>query len=473
MTYLDRRLTPGRLQSLLADGLSLRRYPESRQQWLDLYQRRHEAYVGDPYTVADMKTLHLFRALDESGDVLAETRRLTRDVQFVVDTHVDAILAEGLTLVRAPAGDPSDLAAAEAIWARSGLDQHLERYVRDAAVLGDLHFEAVLSEDGSGARVVAYDPRHVELTYDAETGTKLERAIVTVPYFDPATVDAHGNLGEEHDVMRIYRRVITPGRIDVYRDGQRSPAESGATSIGVPTAIHSPYVPYKIPEYGLSAAHKLDDALSLIDSMLTQIHAIGTRHGNPLLQSAGAQVAAGSDIAKLGRIVNGPAGWSMSYVEPTFQGISTLLNAIQTHRETLRETMPEFLFTESGANSSGSALNFRATQFVSKMKKIRARVYRALADAIQIGIALERGGAVRAGIVAVEGGDILPANVIAMLEELRIAHGIQPIKPADVVRVYQRAGIVRTDEDPEAYAAETSPEPPDAPAGAEPARDTE
>ena len=75
--------------------------------------------------------------------------------------------------------------------------------------------------------------------------------------------------------------------------------------------------------------------------------------------------------------------------------------------------------------------------------------------------------------MAVEGGDILPANVIAMLEELRIAHGIQPIKPADVVRVYQRAGIVRTDEDPEAYAAETSPEPPDAPAGAEPARDTE
>ena len=100
MTYLDRRLTPGRLQSLLADGLSLRRYPESRQQWLDLYQRRHEAYVGDPYTVADMKTLHLFRALDESGDVLAETRRLTRDVQFVVDTHVDAILAEGRAIRR-------------------------------------------------------------------------------------------------------------------------------------------------------------------------------------------------------------------------------------------------------------------------------------------------------------------------------------------------------------------------------------
>jgi len=44
-----------------------------------------------------------------------------------------------------------------------------------------------------------------------------------------------------------------------------------------------------------------------------------------------------------------------------------------------------------------------------------------------------------------------------MLEELRIAHGIQPIKPSDVVRVYQRAGIVRTDADPETYAAETAP----------------
>ena len=459
----DYRLTPDRLQALMASGLSSRRYPETRQEWLDLYQRRHEAYVGEPYSVADMKTLHLFRALDEEGDVLAETRRLTRDVQYVVDTHVDAILAEGLTLTRAPDGDASDLARAEAIWDRSGLDQHLERYVRDAAVLGDLHFEAILSSDGTGARVVAYDPQHTELTYDSETGTRLERAIVTVPYFEPPEVDAHGNVTEAHEIMRIYRRVISPGRIDVYRDSVHVPGESGSNALAVPTAVHSPYIPYRIPEYGLSAAHKLDDALSLIDSMLTQIHAIGTRHGNPLMQSAGANVAAGSDINKLGRIVNGPAGWSMSYIEPTFQGISTLLSAIQTHRETLRETMPEFLFTESGANSSGSALNFRATQFVSKMKKIRNRVYRALAQAIQIGIALERGGPLRTGTIAVEGGDILPANVIAMLEELRIAHGIQPIKPSDVVRVYQRAGIVRTDEDPETYAAETAPTPQAAP----------
>jgi|7_EtaG_2_1085326.scaffolds.fasta_scaffold02322_7 hypothetical protein len=453
----DYRLTPDRLQAMMANGLSPRRYPETRQEWLDLYQRRHEAYYGEPYSVDDMKTLHLFRALDDDGGVLAETRRLTRDVQYVADTHVDAILAEGLTLTRAPNGDASDLANAEAIWDRSGLDQHLERYVRDAAVLGDLHFEAILSSDGTGARVVAYDPQHTELTYDSETGTRLKRAIVTVPYFEPPKVDSHGNITEAHEIMRIYRRVISPGRIDVYRDSVHMAAESGANALQVPTAVHSPYIPYRIPEYGLSAAHKLDDALSLIDSMLTQIHAIGTRHGNPLMQSAGGNVPSGSELNKLGRVINGPPGWSMSYVEPTFQGISTLLSAIQTQRETLRETMPEFLFTESGANSSGSALNFRATQFVSKMKKIRSRVYRALAEAIQIGIALERGGPMRAGTIAVEGGDILPANVIAMLEELRIAHGIQPIKPSDVVRVYQRAGIVRTDEDPETYAAETAP----------------
>ena len=461
MTYIDRRLTGAKLKAQTESGRA-RAYPETRAEWLALYQRRHEAYVGDPYSVSEMKELHLFRALDEDGEVMAETRRLTRDVQYVVDTHVDALIAGGLTLSRGPNGQAKDLKDAQAVWDRSGLGEHLERYLRNGATLGDMHFEAVRTDKGS--KVVSYDPQHVELTYDAETGTQLERAVITIPYFEPRTVGKGGEPGPEQEILRQYIRVLTPGHIQVFRDGEPSPSESGPTNIPACTLVHVPYIPYRIPEYGMSAAHQLDDCLTLIDSFLTQIHAIGTRHGNPLLQSAGGKVGASSAIGRLGRIVNGPKDWSMSFVEPTFSGLATLLQAVQTHRETLRETMPEFLFTESGANASGSALNFRATQFVQKLRKIRRRIYHGLVRCLAIAVALERGSSeVKHRSIEIDAGDILPANVNALLEQLRLTKEIHPLRPEDIIAHYQRVGILPADIDAAEYAASVEPPPADAP----------
>lgn len=468
MTYSikDRRLTAEAMYNLGLGGNISRQFPESDDDWVQEYNRRHRAYVGEPYSVSEIKHLHLFRALDESGDILAETRRLTQDYRFVCDTDTAALLGDGLSL---QGDDDRDRAEGNAVWRRSGVRRHAERFGRELAVKGDLFFEAILGADGAG-RVVAYSPEHVTVSYDPVTGTNIERAVVTIPYFEDRQIDDFGNLGDDHAVMHIYRRVVTSNRIDVYRDGVHSAAESGDNALGTPTVVHVPFLPYTDPSHGLNAAYRLDEALALIDSLLTQIQAIGARHGNPLLMSSGAKVDTGSDILKLGRTVNGPAGWELGYVEPTFAGISSLLDTVQQHRETLRETLPEFLFTESGANSSGSALNFRASQFVAKMRPIRGRFHEAIATVTEYALHLERGtrpGENDSIRLRVEAGDILPANVTATLEQLRIVEdSLGGLLPVDRVAALQRVGLIPRDADPQAYAdaleaiqAGTDPEP--------------
>ena len=451
--FRDKRTTAEQLYRLTQGGSYQRRFPESADEWKQEYDRRHRAYVGEPYDVGEIKELKLFRALDESGDVLAETRRLTLDYRYVCDVDSAALLGDGISLQGA---DEVDRAEGLAVWRRSRLQAHIERYAKILAVKGDLHLEAVMGADGRG-RIVAYSPEHVEVSYDPETGTQISRAIVTIPYFDDREVDMAGNVSEEWQTAHIYRRVITADRIEVYRDGDHIAAESGPNTLGVPTLVHVPFIPYTDPAHGLNAAYRLDEALALIDSLLTQIAAIGARHGNPLLKSAGAKVDGGSDIFKLGRVVNGPSDWDMEYIEPGFGGLNSLLQTVEQHRATLRETLPEFLFTESGANSSGSALNFRASQFVQKMQPIRARFYDALATVTEYAIHLERGTQPSVEeeqiTLRVEGGDILPANTTATLEQLRIVQdSLGGILPEDRIAALQRVGLIPKDADPAAYA---------------------
>jgi len=451
---VDHRITPSQLQAATNGGGSTRQFPETEDDWQAEYSRRFRAYVSDPYTGSEIIGLHLFKALDESGDILATTRRLTLDYAFVCNTDTAALIGDGISLQ----GEAADRADGVEVWERSGLLDHVERYARDFAVKGDIHLEALVGADGL-SRVVAYAPEHVVLTYDAETATQITRAVVTIPYYDEPEIDRFGNAGAENQIGHIYRRVITADAIEVYRDGVLDTDESGPNSLGAVTLVHVPFIPFATPNHGLNAAYQLDEALALIDSLLTQISAIGARHGNPILQSAGAKVDGGSDILKLGRVANGPKDWTLEYIEPSFAGIASLLDTVQQHRETLRETLPEFLFTESGANSSGSALNFRASQFVSKMTPIRRRFYRAIATVSGYAIHLDRKTTPAEAPIRlrVEGGDILPANVTATLEQLRIVQQeLGGLLPVDLIATLQRIGLVPKDVDPAQYAAEVA-----------------
>lgn len=457
-------------QDVYADRASFRpTFPTTHDEWCAAYAQRHRAYVGEPYDVAEIKAMGLFRAIDPNGFVLAETRRLTRDYAFVVDTDVNAIVGAGLSLEVAGRVRAADevLAAAlqvqgEAIWRRSELAKHLERWVRSWAVKGDLFLEAVLtSTSPRTAQIVMYQPHQVEVAYD-ETGTGIASAVVSVAYLEAPEPDAStGQVLTTGDrAMRTYVRRLTPQVIEVWRDGVYSPDESGPHMLGRVPLVHVPYIPYDEPDHGLGAGFGLDEPIALIDSFLTQVRAIGNRHANPILAAIGVRLADGSDILKLGRTANIPEGGDLKYIEADLHGVEVLLDAVQRHRETVRATYPEFLFIEAGANASGEALSYRASQFESKMLAIRARLFTALAEVTEMCRCLETRQAFAAEMMPyrVVGGPVLPRSVATVLGNVGTALDRRLMRQADAVAVVQGLGLVDKERDPAEYAASVATE---------------
>ena len=65
--------------------------PQTFDEWQRVYGRREAAYTGRLYDLEELRHHRLFRALDPGGAVIAETRRLTRDIQHVVDVDAAAL----------------------------------------------------------------------------------------------------------------------------------------------------------------------------------------------------------------------------------------------------------------------------------------------------------------------------------------------------------------------------------------------
>lgn len=438
-------------------------YPSSHEEWCQRYERLEAAYLGDSYTEGEIRENRLFRALDTDGEVIAETRRLTRDVAHVVDTDAQAIV-RGRLVLEADSGSDSDLADGEEVWRRSRVRQHAGRWARRNAILGDLHLEAARDVDGS-ARILAYDPSHVVLTYDAQTGSEIERAVITVRYFDPPAVDSYGGVSDVNTVSHVYQRVIDRDGVLVTVDGQAAPG-SGPHRLGCVPLVHVPFIPWKEPEHGLWAATGLEAPLAYIDSILTQILAIGNRFGNPILWTRGFKLGGSSDVFKHGYVISGlnagggganPA--DMGYLEYHAE-IVRLLEAAQASRDYARETLPEFLFTDSGANASGEALNYRASAFVSKMEEIRGRWYDALCRVTQYAVAMDRGQAhdPDVDLYRIDAPPVLPVNTRAELMNLHDVLDHKGLTRVDYVRHLQRLAIVPADVDPEEYAIEVQDE---------------
>jgi len=437
-------------------------YPTTHADWVSRYSWLFDAYVGSPYSLQDIKGLHLFRALDEDGEVLAETRRLTRDIQHVVDTDAQALAGQEWTLDLDIEDDPTPeqsarLESAWRIWQRSRIQREKGRWARMGASMGDIVLEAVrvTGTRPYDVRIVAYDPRHVRLEYDAVSGTTLERVIVTIPYFDPPSVTPEG-IVRDGAVLHHYQRVIDAEQITVTQDGVTVEEESGPHVLGTVPVVHLPFVPYVEPEHGLWAAVGLEHSLALIDSLMTQLQAVGNRYGNPMLAVIGAKIGTNSgDISKFGRIVSGiPQGGSVDYVEADLPAIRTLLEAARAEHESVRQTLPEFLFTDSGANSSGSALNFRAAAFSLKMNEIRGRWYAGIAELLEYAVALEQGREYDQddSYLVVSAPPVLPVNQTEELANIHAVHERGGLRQRDYVAHLQRIGIVPALVDPAEYA---------------------
>lgn len=439
-----------------------RDWPTTREGITEEWARRMESALGLAYRNDEVKRLNLFRALDASGNLIAETRRVLPLVRFVVGVDAAALATRGLSWQvepsRAPDMGEDQIAAlakaGSAVWERSKMQQRIPSWAWDVCAVGDWFLEVVKSN--RGAVVVAHDPRRVRVETDP-LGLEITRAVIDVTYVDGPTPDAAtGALsggGKDH----VYRRVLTPERIDVYIDGeyQKEPA-SGPNALGV-----VPLVPLRfrqVGEYELSswAGDGAEDAVAMIDSMLTQIQVTGGRHANPLLVALGAQIAEGSDLTQVGRTASLPAGADLKWLEATLQGVRELGAAAEMLLGHVMEAYPEFLFVDAGASSSGTALSYRAGAFVAKIEPVRQAFYAALSTALGMAVALDAGEAwsEAADLYRVAGGSALPQDVGAMADLLRslVADGL--MRPQDAVAKLQTEGVIPDDLEPAAYLAE-------------------
>ena len=441
--------------------------PTTEDEWASYYTRREMAYLGEPYSLGEIVDQRLFRALDPSGNIISETRRLTRDVQHVVDMDTAGICGTSWTLQPSieSATAMRFAEAAARLWKRSQVAERREAWVRWGASMGDFSLEAVRTSSSKPYRpvLVAYDPRWIKaLDYDRDTGLRLVRAVISAPYFDAAQISAHGEVQNDDGAAHTYTRVLTPDRVDVYVDGKLDEAASGEHGLGVVPLAQLQMTPYTDPSHGLWAAQGLDAPLSMVDSLLTQISAIGNRHANPLLAIFGSQIESGGGaLFALGRILNGVASdGRVEYVEAAMQGVTTLLEAAKYAREQARQTLPEFLFSDSSAAASGSSLNFRAQQYVTKIESVRGRWFATLARVSGYALALEDGRAwdPEAPGVMVSAPPVLPINAAAEIQSLVDARQLGGLKAVDIVQHLQRIGIVPADADPTTYEAEVAAE---------------
>jgi hypothetical protein len=242
------QLQPRRWNMAQPGGDAAFSYPESEAAWKARYNWLWSAYHNEPYTAGDITALGLFKALDADGDKIASTRRLTRDLQHIVETDVRAMAAHRLSLEPAArsGGNEARVAAGQRVWRRSRWPAKKAAAARLTAGLGDVMLEAQRSEGGGPARIVAHDPRFVELEYD-EAGIELVQAWITVPFFDGPSADPNRAIRVQR--RHLTRDTITTTEADPHAGpgGVRIDSMSGAHGLGVVPLEHVPYTEFGPP----------------------------------------------------------------------------------------------------------------------------------------------------------------------------------------------------------------------------------
>lgn len=432
------------------------RHPSTHEGWVQRYGWLQSCYEGEPYTVSEIKALGLFRALNDRDEVIAETRRLTRDVSHIVDTDARA-MASGIRLVNArdSAASRALEAAGNEVWKRSKMRAKLGAWARSTASMGDVGIEAVRRNATRpyDSILVGHDPRSYQCIYD-DTGLELEQVIIRAPRFERVSV-VNGQVVDP-DRLGQYLRVIDRDKVEVWIDGAYREDLSGEHGLGAVPFVHVPFTPLLAdPGYGLWSAQGLDMALAMIDSFMTQVQAVGARHGNPLLYGKGFRIGSGGNELALGRAMTGiPVGGEIGYLEATMTGLDTLLKAAQQARMDSRATCPEFLFSEAGASASGAALNFWASAFVSKMEEVNDRWFAALIQATEMALAMDAGREWEpTEDLTIQAPPVLPVETASEFRTAIDARNEGALTRGDLIRHLQRLGIVPDDADPDVYAA--------------------
>jgi len=423
-------------------------YPDNEEGWRELYNFRSDMFLQAVYSPGQQRAEHLFRAFDESGNEIDQTRRLFSYYAFIANTDARCLTGGRLTL---EADTPAALKAGEAVWARSRMAAQVPMWSRLLCALGDYGIE-VVRRGPNDVYLRAHDPRTFTLTYDV-AGLNLERVVIEADYYDEPV----GSQGLRMAHKR-YKRVLTAEDVTVYRDGVRVPEESGRHTAKVVPFVHLRCLPWDAPEHSLPAAHGVERAIMRLDAQATQIGAITTRFANPLLAIFGAKLGANSNVAQFGRFVDGmPADGRLEYLEAKFSSIPSVLDTMRFINSQVRDMNPEFLFASDAAQESGEARSMRGQALTSKIMEMRGSVFASLAEATEIGVAMTEGRAFDLGSIPyrIDAPPVLPVNAA---KEVVAINAIAEMTRADRVRHWQRLGYVDANQDPDLYANEVADE---------------
>lgn len=435
--------------------------PEDDQGWQDRYNWLHRGYECLPYDDDDVKALRLFKAVDVGGKTLAMAQRLYGDFRFVIDTDVRALCGGAWSLNAKRGATATQLKIAQAVWDRSGLQAHKASWVRSTGIMGDGWLHPVRFDDGY--RLVFYDCRHCQPTYYPD-GITLKKLSIRIPYLGEP--DEHGNRA-----IHVYHRELTETEIVATEDSTDGrialEQESGEHKLGVVPAVHLRAEEIAgLPEHSLSFGHGLDLPMAAMDSFVAQIRAVTERYASPMMVAKGVRFDPNDDVQQFGRTLSEiHADAEISYLEPDLSGLVPLQQIIKDYLADARATIPEFILSGAGANTSGRALEFRADQLKRKIEDASHRITAEIAKATHMAVLMSErqaydGAEERLRIMTPPPLPIDRPAVVTQARDLRAA-GL--IKRADAVRMLQTVGVIDSAEDPEAYAKELAEETPAAP----------
>lgn len=425
-------------------------WPVTAEERREMYRARWRSFRGEPYTLAEVQRLALFRAVGTDDVTTAITQRIMRDGAFVCGVDAAAIATDGVTLGTTP-GAEDRLDDGRAQWEQSAISDNLPWWATNLCVDGLGYLEVFLTAPGVPA-IVWHQPTSVEVSKD-RAGSTITQAVITILEPPAWSVSADGSI-DVGGKPTTYRRLLTPAKIAAWRDDAALPDETGPNTLGRVPLIEVAFAKCADGSMPLNACQGIDDAIALINSTIMQIGTIGSRNANPTLLTIGARLADGADMQKAGKVLSVPADADIKWLELSMTGLRSLVETMVAVLDAVRQTMPEFLFVDSGANSSGTALSYRAGAFVAKIQPVRARMYAALAEAVSLAVCLAAGRPWSPDemVYAVDGGSPLPMDVAsgAALRQTLMDAGL--LRREDVVSWLQAARVA-PEGDPAGYAA--------------------
>lgn len=453
-----------------------REWPKTRADRANEYKRRRSAYRGGEYTDDDFKRMFLFQGCNAAGDVIIKTRRISTMPTFLVAVDAACIAGEPTLEIRPGAfpatdsGEPSaeEVAALEegrAFMRRAGVSDLIGTWSTAYASEGDLFFE-VGTDDVGDWTFYKLEPETVGVWAD-KYGRTTQRASIcfeyvpagaesAVKYERTITVDTRASAGGQ----------ITTTKGKITTEDGNAPRSDVPNLLGVSTVVWVPFDP--VPgSYGFSkcAFTDVEDLVAKADSATTQMSAIGTRWADPTLVTKGFSLQdtstisdnspGGAPSAAMGKTLPIAKDEEVSYLTVDLTNVESLVTATTADLDAARKGLPEYMFTDTSASSSGLAMSYQATALVAKLEPRRDRLYGAIARMVGMcrAATANRPWTDAEDIYVVKGPPILPVDRASQAQLLLSLKEASAITAVDLVAQLQALGFVAAEHDPAEYAA--------------------